>query len=220
MHTNDHQLARHNMVVQQIRPCNVVDDRLLGLLEAVPREAFVPADCENLAFADTQIPLGHGQRMMKPLVEANMLQALNVQPTETVLEIGTGSGFVTALLAKSARHVHSIEINPELSAAAAHNLEQQGIINVSLEVGDVCQVKNAHNTYDVIAITGSMPLLEEHFQQSLTVGGRLFAIIGEGPAMEAVLITRVSDNEWQHQSLFETNVTPLQNAPTPHHFEF
>jgi len=220
MQPTDHQLARHNMVVQQIRPCNVVDDHLLELLESVPRESFVPADCESLAFADIQIPLGHGQGMMKPLVEANMLQALNVQPTETVLEIGTGSGFVTALLAKSARHVHSIEINPELSAAAAHNLEQQGIINVTLEVGDGCTNSSSTNTYDVIAVTGSLPLLEEHFQHSLKVGGRLFVIIGEGPAMEALLITRISDNEWQHKSLFETNIAPLQNAPAPQHFEF
>ncbi|MCK4744144.1 MAG: protein-L-isoaspartate O-methyltransferase [Sulfuriflexus sp.] len=220
MNNTDHQLARHNMVVQQIRPCNVNDEHLLGLLESVPRENFVPADCEGLAFADTEIPLGHGQCMMKPLVEANMLEALDVQPTETVLEIGTGSGFVTALLAKSARHVHSIEINPELSVAAAHNLEQLGIVNVSLEVGDACKDTANNGTYDVIAVTGSLPLLEERFQQSLKIGGRLFVIIGEAPAMEAVLITRVSENEWQHKSLFETNIAALQNAPAPQHFEF
>jgi len=220
MHATDHQLARHNMVVQQIRPCNVVNDHLLGLLETVPREKFVPADCENLAFADTQIPLGHGQYMMKPLVEANMLQALNVQPTETVLEIGTGSGFVTALLAKSARHVHSIEIIPELSAAAGHNLKEQGIMNVSLEVGDAINGWEEHSPYDVIVVTGSLPLLEERFQHCLKVGGRLFVIIGQAPAMEAVLITRISDNEWQYKSLFETSIAPLQNAPAPQHFEF
>jgi len=214
------QLARHNMVVQQIRPCNVINDHLLGLLESVPREAFVPADCENLAYADTQIPLGHGQAMMKPLVEANMLQALNVQPKETVLEIGTGSGFVTALLAKSARHVFSIEINPELSAAAAHNLAEQGITNVTLEVGDASNGWDEHAPYDVIAVTGSLPVLEERFQHCLRVGGRLFVITGEGPAMEAVLITRVSHNEWRHKSLFETDIAPLQNAVTPQHFVF
>jgi len=220
MHNTDHQLARHNMVVQQIRPCRVNDLDLLDLLETVPREDFVPADCEGLAFADTEIPLGHGQHMMKPLVEANMLQALNVKPTETVLEIGTGSGFMTAILAKSARHVHSIEINPELSAAAAHNLEQQGIVNVSLEVGDACNGWDQYAPYDVIAVTGSVPLLEERFQHCLKVGGRLFVIIGEAPVMEAVLITRLSDNEWQHESLFETDVDALQNAPAPQHFEF
>lgn len=215
-----HQLARHNMVEQQIRPCNVTNTHLLELLETVPREAFVPADCENLAFADTQIPLGHGQSMMKPLVEANMLQALDVQATETALEIGTGSGFITAMLAKSARHVHSIEINPELSAAAAHNLEQQGIINVTLEVGDASNGWDTHAPYDVIAVTGSLPVLEERFQHCLKVGGRLFVIIGEAPAMEAVLITRVSENEWQHKSLFETDITALKNAPAPQHFKF
>ena len=220
MHSTDHQLARHNMVVQQIRPCNVNNLQLLDLFESVPRENFVPADCEGLAFADTEIPLGYGQHMMKPLVEANMLQALNVQPHETVLEIGTGSGYVTAILAKSARHVHSIEICPELSAAAAHNLEQLGIVNISLEVGDACTGWDVHNPYDVIAVTGSVPLLEERFQQCLNVGGRLFVVIGEAPVMEAVLITRVSENEWQYKSLFETDLDPLQNVPAPQHFEF
>jgi len=220
MNSTDHQLARHNMVVQQIRPCKVNDLPLLDLLESVPRESFVPADCEGLAFADTEIPLGHGQHMMKPLLEANMLQALDVKPTETVLEIGTGSGFITAMLAKSARHVHSIEINPELSVAAAHNLEQLGIVNVSLEVGDACTKNSSTDAYDVIAVTGSMPLLEERFQHCLKVGGRLFAITGEAPAMEAILITRIAENEWQHESLFETDVDALQNAPAPQHFEF
>ncbi len=220
MNNPAHQLARHNMVVQQIRPCNVSNDNLLELLETMPREAFVPADCENLAFADTQIPLGHGQSMMKPIIEANMLQALDVQPTETVLEIGTGSGFVTALLAKSARHVFSIEIIPELSAAAAHNLEQQGIVNVTLEVGDASNGWDEHKPYDVIAVTGSLPVLEERFQHCLKVGGRLFVIIGEAPAMEAVLITRISEGEWQYKSLFETDIAALQNAPAPEHFEF
>jgi len=158
--------------------------------------------------------------MMKPIIEANMLQALDVQPTETVLEIGTGSGFVTALLAKSARHVFSIEINPELSAAAAHNLEQQGIVNVTLEVGDASNGWDEHAPYDVIAVTGSLPLLEERFQHCLKIGGRLFVIIGEAPAMEAVLITRISEGEWQYKSLFETDIAALQNAPTPEHFEF
>jgi len=220
MSNMDHTLARHNMVVQQISPCNVNNLQLLGLLESVPRENFVPADCEGLAFADTEIPIGHGQYMMKPLVEANMLQALDVQPTDTVLEIGTGSGFVTALLAKSARHVHSIEINPELSVAAAHNLEQIGILNATLEVGDACNGWEEHSPYDVIAVTGSLPQLEERFQHCLKVGGRLFVIIGEGPAMEAVLITRVAEGEWRYKSLFETNIAPLQNAPVSRHFDF
>jgi len=220
MSNMDHTLARHNMVVQQIRPWNVNDDTVLDVLESTPREHFVPADCENLAFSDTPIPLGGGETMMPPVIEARMLQALQVQKSDAVMEIGTGSGYMTALLAKLARHVHSIEINPEFSAAAAHNLEQHGIINVSLEVGDAYQNRSENSAYDVIAVTGSMPILEERFQTYLKVGGRLFVIIGEAPAMEAVLITRVSDNEWQHESLFETGITSLQNAPAPHHFEF
>ena len=214
----DRQLARHNMAVQQIRTWNVFNDHVIELLETVPREDFVPEACQNLAYSDTQIPLGGDQRMMAPVVEGRMLQALNVQPTETVLEIGTGSGFITAMLAKSARHVHSVEINPALSAMAAENLEKQGIVNVTLAVGDASSGWSHYAPYDVIAVTGSLPILDERFQQHLKVGGRLFAIIGESPVMEAVLITRTSEIEWTHESLFETDIEPLQNAPTSEHF--
>jgi len=220
MSSMDRQLACHNMVVQQVRPWNVNNDHVIELLEEVPREAFVPADCENLAYCDTPIPLGHGQVMMPPVLEGRMLQALDVQPTDTVLEVGTGSGFMTAMLAKMARHVHSVEINPELSAAAAVNLEKAGIVNVTLAVGDASTGWSHYAPYDVIAVTGSLPILDEGFQQLLKVGGRLFAIIGESPVMEAVLITRTSELEWTHESLFETDIPALENAPAPEHFEF
>ena len=220
MSSMDRQLACHNMVVQQVRPWNVNNDHVIELLEEVPREAFVPADCENLAYCDTQIPLGHGQVMMPPVLEGRMLQALDVQPTDTVLEVGTGSGFMTAMLAKMARHVHSVEINPELSAAAAVNLEKAGIVNVTLAEGDASTGWSHYAPYDVIAVTGSLPILDEGFQQLLKVGGRLFAIIGESPVMEAVLITRTSELEWTHESLFETDIPALENAPVPEHFEF
>ncbi|WP_126456880.1 protein-L-isoaspartate O-methyltransferase family protein [Sulfuriflexus mobilis] len=224
MQNPDLELARHNMVVQQVRPCDVIDDHVLELMESVPRDAFVCEPCQKLAYTDTMIPLGHFEGdcpvMMTPIVEGKMLQALNVQPTETVLEIGTGSGYVTALLAKLARHVHSVEIIPALSASAKDKLAAQHIRNVTLEVGDAAHGWGAHAPYDVIAITGSLPVLEERFQQSLKVGGRLFVITGEGHAMQALLITRTSDHEWHYESLFETEIPALLNATQPQHFAF
>lgn len=218
------ELARHNMVVQQVRPCDVLDDHVLDLMESLPRDAFVCEPCQKLAYTDTMIPLGHFEGncpvMMTPIVEGRMLQALNVQPTETVLEIGTGSGYVTALLAKLACHVHSVEIIPSLSTSAKDKLAAQHIRNVTLEVGDAAHGWEAHAPYDVIAITGSLPVLEERFQQSLTVGGRLFVITGEGHAMQAMLITRKSDHEWHYESLFETEIPALLNATQPQHFAF
>lgn len=212
--------ARHNMVVQQIRPWNVANTHLLGLLETLPRDSFVPEDYKHLAYSDTMIPLNDETCMMAPIIEARMMQALNVQPTETVLEIGTGSGFVTALLAKSARHVFSVEIDATLSAKAKENLDAHGIMNLTLEVGDAANGWPEHAPYDVIAITGSLPILPEDLQYCLKPGGRLFAIIGQAPAMEAVLITRTAEHEWTHASLFETKLPPLQNAAEPSRFEF
>lgn len=218
--------ARHNMVVQQIRTWSVFDDNVLDLIESTPREAFVPEDCRNLAYADTRIPLGtpgseDSAEMMPPVVEARMLQALAVQPTDEVLEIGTGSGYVTALLAKAGRHVRSIEIREALSRHAGEVLASLGIANVTLEVGDASAGwDHHHGPYDVIAVTGSLPTLPESFQQSLRVGGRLFLILGEGPAMEALLITRSGENEFEYKSLFETSIQALENAPQPDQFVF
>jgi len=216
--------ARHNMVVQQVRPCEVIDDHVLEHMETVPRDAFVCEPCQNLAYTHTMIPLRRFDDncpvMMTPIIEGRMLQALNVQADEKVLEIGTGSGYVTALLAKSARHVYSVEIIPALSTGAREKLAGQGIHNVTLEVGDAAHGWDVHAPYDVIAITGSLPVLEENFQHSLTIGGRLFVITGEGPAMEALLITRTAENEWRHESLFETELPALLNAPRPQHFVF
>ena len=218
------ELARHNMVVQQVRPCDVIDDHVLDLMASVPRDAFVCEPCQNLAYFDTQIPLGNYDGdcpvMMTPIIEGKMLQALNVQPTETVLEIGTGSGYITALLAKSARHVHSIEIIPALSNSAKEKLSSQGIMNATLEIGDAAHGWPEHSPYDVIAVTGSLPVLEEQFQHCLNVGGRLFVITGEDHAMEALLITRVAENEWTYESLFETEIPALLNATRPQHFAF
>lgn len=210
--------ARYNMIEQQIRPWEVMDQRVLDLLNTVPREDFVPPAYRNLAFTDMNIPLDEDQVMMSPKVEARILQALNLQDNETVLEIGTGSGFVTALLAKLAKHVVSVDINPEMTRQAGEKLAAHGIGNVTLETGDAASGWDAHAPYDAIVITGSLPLLPDSFKQALTVGGRLLAIVGDSPAMEVLLITRVGEAEWAQESLFETDLPALINAPQPERF--
>lgn len=210
--------ARHNMIEQQIRPWEVLDQRVLDLLNEIPRENFVPARYLKLAYADTTIPLSDDQVMMPPRVEARILQALNIQADETVLEVGTGSGYVTALLASLAEHVYSVDINTEMTRTAGEKLADHGIINVTLETGDAARGWDAHAPYDVIVLTGSLPLLPDNFKQALTVGGRLLAIVGDAPAMDVVLITRVGESEWTQETLFETDLPPLINAPEPERF--
>jgi protein-L-isoaspartate(D-aspartate) O-methyltransferase len=210
--------ARHNMIEQQIRPWEVLDQRVLDLLNEIPRENFVPKRYLKLAYADTTIPLGDEQVMMPPRVEARILQALNIQADETVLEVGTGSGYVTALLASLAEHVYSVDINTEMTRTAGEKLADHGIINVALETGDAARGWDAHAPYDVIVLTGSLPLLPDNFKQALTVGGRLLAIVGDTPAMDVVLITRVGESEWTQETLFETDLPPLINAPEPDRF--
>lgn len=204
--------ARHNMIVQQIRPWEVMDDQVLDLMTRTPREDFVPPQYRNIAFTDMEIPLGHGQVMMTPRLEARMLQALAVQPDESVLEIGTGSGYVTALLAQLARHVFSVEIAPDLKRAAEQRLAARGLTNVTQDEGDAAAGWPRHGSYDVIAVTGSLPTLPPGLQQQLNVGGRLFVVVGEAPAMVALLVTRLGENEWAQEGLFETVLPPLQNA--------
>ncbi|MGD8925794.1 MAG: protein-L-isoaspartate O-methyltransferase [Thioalkalispiraceae bacterium] len=212
------ELARANMIEQQIRPWEVLDDKVLHLIADVPREEFVPAGLHNLAFADMNIPLGHGEVMMSPKIEARMLQALAIQPTDTVLEIGTGSGYVTALLAKLARHVYSVDIHEDFVNQVKTRLHDDGILNVTLEIGDAAQGWPQHGPYDVIAVTGSLPLLPRDIQESLAVGGRLFVIVGDSPVMEARLITRTGPASFESQDLFETDLPPLRNAPQPDRF--
>ena len=210
--------ARHNMIVQQIQPWNVHDDRVLELLQRIPREDFVPADYKIHAFTDISIPLSNGQEMMSPKLEAYMLQALQVKDKDKVLEIGTGTGYVTALLASQSRHVITVDIDADTQKRAEEKLNAHQITNVTYEVGDAALGWDKHKPYDVIAITGSLPILPEIFQRNLNVGGRLFAIVGDAPAMEAILITRVKDNEWTHQVLLETNIPALINAAEPERF--
>ncbi len=210
--------ARHFMVEQQIRPWEVLDQKVLDLLEALPREDFVPPEWRNLAYVDDFIPLPGGEVMLPPKVEARMLQALDVQPEDTILEVGTGSGYFTALLARLGRHVYSVEIDPALSRAAGEKLREHGIVNVTLEVGDAARGWAKHTPCNVIAITGALPELPEAFREQLTLGGRLVAVVGEPPVMEAILIRRLGEYEWSEEALFETVIPPLKNAPRPRRF--
>ena len=212
--------ARHNMIEQQIRPWDVLDQRVLELIEGLPRDGFVPKAYLKLAYADINIPLEHGQCMMAPKVEARMIQALDIKNTDAILEVGTGSGYVTALLAKSGRHVYSVEVYPDFIDGAGHKMVDLGIDNVTLEAGDAVGGWDSHGPYDVIAITGSLPSLPDSFMQSLKIGGRLFVITGQAPVMEASIITRTSEQGWGKQTLFETVLPPLVNAPQPQRFVF
>ena len=210
--------ARHNMIEQQIRPWDVLDDTVLSLIADVPREEFVPAGYHNLAFADMNIPLAHDEVMMSPKLEARMLQALDIKPSETVLEIGTGSGYVTALLVKLARHVYTVDIQEDFVNNVRNKLSDDDVVNVTIEQGDAANGWPQHGPYDVIAVTGSMPVLPDALRQSLTVGGRLFAIVGDSPVMEAQLITRLSDSDFRSENLFETDLPPLRNIQQPDRF--
>ncbi len=216
----DMERARFNMVEQQIRPWEVLNDKVLDLLFKVRRENFVPESYKKLAFADMQIPLGNGEVMLEPKLEARILQELELRDGDRVLEVGTGSGYMTALLAHFAAHVYSVEIVPELAEEAKRKMESRGIENVTVETGDAARGWDRHGPYDVVVITGSLPVLPEAFQQSLKVGGRLFAIVGEAPAMRAELVTRVGADAFRREDLFETCVPPLRNVQVPSRFVF
>jgi len=210
--------ARFNMVEQQIRPWDVLDAQVLDLLIKIRREQFVPPAMRNLAFMDMEIPLGHGASMWSPKLEARAVQAVRLKNTDHVLEVGSGSGYVTALLSHLAKHVTSVEIVPELHAFAEKNLAAHHINNVTLIHGDAAQ--GWAGSYDAIVLTGSVPVLPESFQNSLKPGGRLFAIIGDGAAMHARVITCVAAGIFESATLFETSVAPLQNALQPKRFVF
>lgn len=216
----DFERARFNMVEQQIRPWDVLDPSVLDLLFRVHREDFVPPQHRALAFADMEIPLGHGETMLAPKIEARMLQELALTGAERILEVGTGSGYMTALLASLGRHVYSVEIIPEFSASAAARLRAHGITNVTLETGDAARSWDRHSPYDAIVLTGSVPLLPEAFPMSLAVGGRLIAVVGEPPVMEARLVTCISAGACRSVALFETCIAPLKNALQPERFVF
>lgn len=212
--------ARSNMVEQQVRPWEVLNGRVLELLETTQREDFVPVRYRKLAFADLAIPLDHDQCMMKPVVEGRLLQALELKPDETVLEIGTGSGFITACLAQMAKHVVSVDIFEQFSTGAAAKLKEKGIQNVELETGDVMSGWQPEQAHDVVVVTGSVPVVPEHFRGWVNPGGRLFVVCGESPAMEAKLLTRLNATQWREESLFETDLARLINAEKEPEFEF
>jgi protein-L-isoaspartate(D-aspartate) O-methyltransferase len=212
--------ARTNMVEQQIRTWEVLDQDVLDLLYVVPREEFVPEQHHALAFSDLQVPLGEGERMWEPKLEARALQELVVRKTDRVLEVGTGSGHLTALLAHRAARVHSVEIKPRLAELGRRNLERHGADNVQLEEGDAARGWPQHAPYQVIVLTGSTPLLPHAFLEQLDVGGRLFAVVGEPPAMSARLVTCTAPGAYATVELFETVIDPLVNCERPPRFRF
>ncbi len=212
--------ARFNMVEQQIRPWDVLDTKVLDLLYKVRREDYVPEKHKALAFADLEIPIGHGEAMLSPKLEARILQELAINPDDRILEIGTGSGYMTALLASQGAHVYSVDIVGEFTHSAGAQLAQQGIRNVTLETGDAARGWDKHGPYDVILLAGSTPVLSERFQHSLNVGGRLFAVVGVAPAMEAQLTTCAATGAYGTISLFETVIPALRNAPQRTKFVF
>lgn len=216
--------ARFLMIEQQIRPWDVLDQDVLDLLVVVKREAFVPLAYRALAFADSEIPLPHGENMMTPKLEARILQELAIKKHENVLEIGSGSGYLAALLAYKARHVTTVEINPELKALAQKNLADYGVSNVDVLEGDGAQgyagANQPNAPYDVIVVSGSLPIVPDGLLAQIKVGGRMFVIVGNAPAMTAQIITRISDISYDTVNLFETSLKPLRNALVPSQFKF
>jgi protein-L-isoaspartate(D-aspartate) O-methyltransferase len=211
--------ARFNMVEQQIRPWDVLDMRVLDLLSEIKRERFVPAAHQSLAFMDLDIPLGHGAAMWQPKLEARAVQSLELSARDRVLEIGTGSGYVTALLSRLAAQVTSVEIVPELSVLAARNLAGLHVDNITLCVGDAANGWGSAQ-YDAIVLTGSVPVQPVELLNNLAVGGRMFVIVGDAPVMHGRVIRCVAPDTFESKNLFEISVAPLQNAPQPARFVF
>jgi protein-L-isoaspartate(D-aspartate) O-methyltransferase len=216
----DLEQARTNMVEQQIRTWAVLDQDVLDLLYVVPREEFVPPQHRALAFSDMQLPLGEGERMWEPKLEARVLQELDVHKSDRVLEVGTGSGYFTALLAHRAAHVYSVEIKPGLANFGQRNLARHGADNVTLEAGDAARGWERHAPYHVIVLTGSTPVLPRACYEQLEIGGRLFAVVGELPVMSARLVTCTAPGAFHSLDFFETVVAPLVNAERPPRFRF
>ena len=211
------ELARHNMVEQQVRPWEVLDSRVLEALTSVRREDFVPTAYRNLAFADLSLPLAHGEFMMKPVVEGRVLQSVLPARTENVLEIGTGAGFLTACLARLAANVHSIEQHVDLAEAARARLQAARVANATVEVAEAVNGFAPKETYDVIVVTGAVFALPPRWREWVRPSGRLFAIVGESPVQRAVLYTR-SESGWREDGLFETDLPYLTNAAPPRRF--
>jgi protein-L-isoaspartate(D-aspartate) O-methyltransferase len=212
--------ARFNMIEQQIRPWEVLDPEVLDLLFVVKREDFVPAAYRNLAFADMEIPIGSGQVMLAPRVEARLMQELGIRKTDKVLEIGTGSGYMAALLAARADHVVTVESRPEIAEFARQNLERAGVANVTIEIGDGANGWAQRGSYDAIVVSGALPSLPDALLKQLRLGGRLAAIVGEAPVMEAQLVTCSAEGVYNTINLFETVVPALDSGNAIPGFSF
>ncbi len=212
--------ARFNMIEQQIRPWDVLDPQVLDLLFVVKREDFAPPAYRNLAFADMEIPLGDGQMMLAPKIEAKMLQELGLKKTDKVLEIGTGSGYMAALLAARAEHIVTVECRPALVEMARQNLERAGVTNVTIELGDGANGWSQRGPYDAIVVSGSLPAVPDALLKQLRVGGRLAVIVGEAPVMEAQLITCTADGIYNTVNLFETVIPALDGFAAKESFSF
>lgn len=213
------ELARTQMVEQQLRPWEVLDSRVLDVMSEIPREHFVPEPYQKLAFADTSIPLGHDQMMLAPSVQGRMLQALDVQTDARVLEIGTGSGFTAACMARLGGELTTVDIFPDFIDAAGNRLHGLGCHRVALQTLDATELE-PDGRFDVIAITASLPVYIPDFERALQMGGRLFVITGEAPVMQATLVSRVAEHEWIQESLFETVAPAMINAPQRAAFVF
>ena len=211
-------LARQQMVAQQVRVSEVFNQDVLNVLGGVARENFVPAGCEDVAYADTEIPLPHGQVMLRPIIDGRLLQALELNAGDQVLEIGTGTGYLTACLARMSESVSSIDIREDFIAAATLNLETAEIANASVHCMDA-MTELPDGKFDAIAVTGSVPRIDARFSDALKPGGRLFLVVGESPVMSALLITRDGDN-WKQNNLFETDIPALENAAEESVFSF
>ncbi len=212
--------CRYNMVEQQVRPWDVLDDKVLTTLETIPRDQYVPAQYLNLAYADTAIPLNATQNMMHPIIEGRLLQLLEIQPEDDVLEIGTGSGYLTACLANLACYVESIEIDETLAKRSAQILLEQGVSNISLSCGNGLDTSNINKKYNVIIFTGALNKVPDEFKKALTDNGRIFVVDGAAPAMSAHIITRTGEREWSDEVIFETVLTPLVHGEAKPEFKF
>ena len=208
---NNTEIAKFNMIEQQIRPWEVLDHQVLDVIERLNREDFVDPAHRGLAYADCQIPLQNGVRMLPPTVEGRMLQALLLDPDDRVLEVGSGSGYITACLASLAAQVRSIDADQEIITRAEHNISRLGCANIEFAQTSLAEFDEP-DSYDAIAVTASLPALPQNLEQALKIGGRLFVICGHSPVMEALLITRVGASEWTRQSLFETDLPRLRQA--------
>lgn len=209
--------ARENMIEQQIRPWDVLDQRVLDVLGEIPREQFVDAQYHGVAYSDHRMPIGHGQEMLNPNVDARMIQALDLQNTDSVLEIGTGSGYTATCLSRLSRSVETVEISAPLAEAARARFAELACSNISSHNLDASEIWDAADEYDAIAFTGSVQTVPEYYKLKMAIGGRLFVVVGdaEAPTMTAMLLTRMAESEWTTDSLFETSIPPLENFSAP-----